>query len=644
MNIIKYIIILAIVLNISSIIFSKEDTLSTALPDIRVTADRILSEQSLKYNSYNIISKAEITQKNPWQTYEILNSVPGIFINDYGGLGGLKTISMRGTSSSQSLLMIDGMRFNSSQSAVADLSIIPVSIFDELEVVRGGSSAIFGGNAIGGVVNIRTSDFDKNKFSLSLNAGSFDEYFISAKSIFGNENLNQLVSAEYKTSEGSYPFLSGETKKKYYRNNSDFTMYSATSLTRYKFGTWNLSNRMMLNFSDRNIPGPFIENIENNTLSPKLTDKSALFLISAVNKLNHSSSLFMGINANINSYKYTDENFYGNGYPEFKSEFTNKDLMLNVKYNSIFSIFNYSLGIETGYSNLTGNQLDYSVDENVDRYLIAISGKIESELSIKPIGDIDYSFGVRYDSYSDAGNALSAFFGLLYDFQRIPLQVKGQVSNNFRPPSFNEMYYLNFGNKDLKPEKSLSFNLGMTYNPFNFINFQVDGFYINTDDRIVSVPKSQASWSAENISEVTSNGLEFSSDMNFFKNLLNLNLSYTFQDVRNTAIDDNNYKKLIVYMPQEILSASMILKYAGIYFGTTLRYSGHYFSLPDNSYESMMNGYSIIDVFISYNMKLSNIEMNLRAECKNLLDEQYSIIVNYPMPGRLFRVGVSTNI
>jgi len=597
----------------------------------------------LKYNSYSLITKSEVAQKNPWQTFEILNTIPGIFINDYGGLGGLKTISMRGTTSSQSLLMIDGMRINSSQSSVADLSIIPTSIFDEMEVVRGGLSAVYGGNAIGGIVNMITSDFSKNSFNLSINAGSFDEYFISAKSAFGSEQLNQLFSAEFKTSEGNYPFYINDSDKKYYRTNSDFIMYSLSSLTRYKISNWKFSNRLIFNYSDRKIPGPFIKENYNNYESPNLEERAVLFIFSALKEFNPTSSLFFGVNTNINFYNYNDEHFYGTGYPEFNAEFNNNDYMLNLKYNSQFSIFKYSCSIENGYSYLTGNQLDYSVSKHVSRNLIAFSGKMESEIDMKSFGNIDYSLGLRYDNYSDAGKSISAFLGSIYKLTECPLKLKLQISNNFRPPSFNEMYYLNFGKSDLKPEKSLSLNSGLIFTPIENINLQIDGFLMNTDDRIVSVPKSQVSWSAENISEVFTKGIEVSSDMSFFSELLKLKLAYTYQDVRNNAQDDNNFGKLIVYMPQEIISGTLFVNLYNFSIVSSIRNSGYYYSLPDNSYESLLSGYTLVDMMLNYKYKFNELDFIMKAECKNILNEQYSIITNYPMPGRYFRVGITLN-
>ena len=75
-----------------------KDTLSYEISEVKVSAYRILSNSAMKYYAHNVISEEELRKSKAWQLSEIINTVPGIFINDYGGLGGLKTVSMRGTS------------------------------------------------------------------------------------------------------------------------------------------------------------------------------------------------------------------------------------------------------------------------------------------------------------------------------------------------------------------------------------------------------------------------------------------------------------------------------------------------------------------------------------------------------------------
>jgi outer membrane receptor protein involved in Fe transport len=105
-----------------------------------------------------------------------------------------------------------------------------------------------------------------------------------------------------------------------------------------------------------------------------------------------------------------------------------------------------------------------------------------------------------------------------------------------------------------------------------------------------------------------------------------------------------NYNKLIVYTPQEILSFNTILNFNNFKTGMFMRFSNYYYSVADNSYQSMMPRYYLLDVFAEYDFKIYSLKLTLRADVKNILDKQYEVILNYPMPGRSFRAGIKYNI
>ncbi|MCK5741029.1 MAG: TonB-dependent receptor plug domain-containing protein, partial [Chlorobi bacterium] len=91
------------------------DSLVKRFPPVRVTADRIISNSAVDYSPYSIISREQFEESSSLQISDVLETVPGVFIKNYGGAGGMKTISMRGTSAQQTIVMIDGMRINSNQ-------------------------------------------------------------------------------------------------------------------------------------------------------------------------------------------------------------------------------------------------------------------------------------------------------------------------------------------------------------------------------------------------------------------------------------------------------------------------------------------------------------------------------------------------
>ena len=94
-------------------------------------------------------------------------------MNDYGAEGATKSVSIRGSTSSQVLVLLDGIRLNSSRDGGVDLSSIPMEIIDHIEIVRGGESSLYGSSAIGGVINIVTKKAEKPSISLSVTNGSY---------------------------------------------------------------------------------------------------------------------------------------------------------------------------------------------------------------------------------------------------------------------------------------------------------------------------------------------------------------------------------------------------------------------------------------------------------------------------------------
>ena len=93
-------------------------------------------------------------------TADLINLAPGTTVRDFGGFGKLKTVSIRGSSNEQVVILLDGIKINNSLGGGVDLSTIPAGIIDRIEVIRGGSSAIAGTEAIGGIINIITKKAD----------------------------------------------------------------------------------------------------------------------------------------------------------------------------------------------------------------------------------------------------------------------------------------------------------------------------------------------------------------------------------------------------------------------------------------------------------------------------------------------------
>src|SRR5271157_2619698 len=141
------------------------------LKEVVVTATRVDSSVLDSPSSISVISAQQVADSGATDVAQVINGQPGVVVNDYGQTGALKTVSLRGSTSSQVLVLLDGIRLNSSVNGEVDLSSIPMEIIDRIEIVRGGESSLYGSSAIGGVINIITKKAEKPSVSLSLTNG-----------------------------------------------------------------------------------------------------------------------------------------------------------------------------------------------------------------------------------------------------------------------------------------------------------------------------------------------------------------------------------------------------------------------------------------------------------------------------------------
>ena len=129
------------------------------------------------------IDAATLEQIQPLQITEAIRAVPGLFVQDYGGIGGLKTVSIRGGSSAQSLTLLNGVRFNSAQNGQMDLSVIPASFLSSINVSKGALSALYGANALTGAVDLQMELPTENRVRAFAEGGSFNTWRLAANGV-----------------------------------------------------------------------------------------------------------------------------------------------------------------------------------------------------------------------------------------------------------------------------------------------------------------------------------------------------------------------------------------------------------------------------------------------------------------------------
>ncbi len=172
--------------------------------------------------STSIISSAELQQRTAQNVGEALESTGGVYIKSYGDVSAMKTISIRGSTDSQVLVLVDGQRLNNSQNSSVDFNTIPVELVEKIEVVKGGHSALYGANAVGGVVNIITkSAVHGKKFSGDLKT-SFGSQGTQIYSVNGSQELGKFgyfLTFKHLQSDGNYTYEDAAGTEQELKNN-----------------------------------------------------------------------------------------------------------------------------------------------------------------------------------------------------------------------------------------------------------------------------------------------------------------------------------------------------------------------------------------------------------------------------------------
>ena len=624
-------------------IANDKDTVIKSFPEISVEAERYVLSRERVFIPYSIISKDDIDNFNSRQISDLLSRETSLFIRDYGGLGGIKTVSLRGTSSAQTLVMLEGMRINSIQSNSSDLSSIPASLLKSVEILRGGNSAISGGSSLGGTINFNLNDRPDKKLTANIGYGSINEYLAS---VTANANISDHASIgagfEYLRSDGDYPFEInnyGESKT-VKRENAAYQNAGLMINSSFKSGNWQNKIIALGRLTERGSPGPVLLGYvspDNAKLYEKETD------IIVKTERDFGGDYFKAAAMYRHNYeRYFDPESINALRGDTNSIFRTNEMQFRSSYNLNVLPFQIDFGIDGAYSQLNGDFLQPEVNGKVSRTSCGASASmvysLQGEMFVNSL-----IAAVRYDLFSDLPASPSALIGSSIAFNDISTVLKTQVSYNYRPPGFNEMYYLNYGTASLVPEKSISYNLSVSYVD-NIFNAEINGFVIDTKDQIIAVPKSPLVWSARNLASVLSRGIELTAGLKLFKDVLTTGFSYTLQKVSDNDPGSSTFGKIVQYSPQELASGFIRFAYSGFTVNASGRYNGFTYALPDNSYESLVRSFYVVDINLQKRFVVDKINLILRFDVINLFDARFYVVKNYPMPGRILRAGLGMEL
>lgn len=608
--------------------------------------------------SVQVFSKDDLKNLGLQNLADAVKRFAGTNVRDYGGIGGLKTVSVRNLGAAHTAVSYDGIAVSNTQAGQIDIGRFSLDNVSSLSLAVGQDENLLQSArlyASAGVLNIETEkpQFEDGKRSLSqiqIRGGSFGYV---APSFRHWQQLGERTSLSadlsYLRADGNYPFKleNGKYLTTEKRNNSDIQTWQGEANLFHTFkdeSEW--STKAYYFNSRRGLPGAVI--YYNPTARERLWDEN--FFIQSRYKKSFTPQWTLQVqgkyNYSWNKYEDTDVK-YENG----KQTDVNRQ---NEYYLSATVHFRPTQGWDLSLAQDGAiNTLRTNVNEspNPIRYtsLTALNIRYQWE-RLKLAGTL---VGTLITEEVKAGDTpadrkrLSPTLSVSYQpWEKEQFYLRAMYKNTFRVPTFNDLYYLRIGNTGLRPEKATEYTLGMTWSgkPFSFTDYltlTIDGYFNEVDDKIVAFPSTYV-WKMQNYGNVHITGIDLTMATSIpFSQKARLNLSGNYSWQKAIDLTDKqakNYKDQLPYTPQHNGNVSATLEMSWINIGYSMTAVGKRYYLAQNITENLIDGYAEHTATFWREFKINQCNFRLQAEIINFTDAQYDVIKFYPMPGRSWRI------
>lgn len=592
---------------------------STDLPETVVTATRSEVDKNELATASTVYTRKDIERLQAKTLPELLKGTTGLDLTQQGGDGKTTSVFMRGTESSHVLVLIDGIKVGSATLGTTAFEFIPIDQIERVEIIRGPQSSLYGSEAIGGVIQIFTRKGGQSeKPAVTLDAGG------------GNYGTLRTAGT-----------LSGKWKNSWY------------SLGASHYNTEGFNSRQP-------IPGPF-----------------------GINEPDADGYYNTGLNARVGHRFENDaeiEAFYlrGEGRTEYdgipnKTEFVNQVVGTNASIDftdnwrstlrlgqsrddndnfapsgSFYSRFGTTRWNATWLNQLAlsdDHQLvfgsDYRMDQvdsdqqfiKTSRYDVGIFGEMHSRIFDKNF----INASLRWDENEAFGDYVTGNFGWRYNSD-LGISPFATFGNAFKAPTFNDLYWprssFSFGNPNLKPEKSTSFEVGVAGN-HKIVQWELRAYHTNIDDLINWAPVNPTNifspWTPQNVSKAQIDGIEAEITAQFlgWNGKLSMNLL-------NPEDRETNHRLSRRY--QKSLSFDLSKSFGQVDVGAFVLAQGDNFY--DQANTTLTPGFVTVDLRTAYHF---DKHWMVSAKLNNLLDKQYQLVDTYNTADRNFFVSIHYN-
>lgn len=654
----KYFAIVILLLFVDISLFAQDTIRSMVLDSVVVSAKRMDVLENTPVG--DALQKKELQNIGTHSVGEAAKFLSGVIVKDYGGLGGVKTVTVRGLSSNHTAILYDGVNIFDNQSGQVDLGKYSLVNVGSLSLANGQFTPMLptaSSLASASTINIQTEKPNLNNKDTRAEIGfSYGSFSTLGENIFFARKINNhnIITTYFDitNSKGNYPFVlhyglqdNQKTEKLKRENNEIFSTHAEINwfwdINRTNF----LKVKAFAYYSDRKLPSAVTlyymnskEELYNKNLFLQATYTSFLNgLFTYKNNFKIDWNFTEYINPLLSNGLQGEHDIY-----KLLLLYDNNAISFQPRENLFFTLTN-----DLYYNRLRANTQMEAEPERIS----SLSALVLDWNFVKNLyftANILHSF--YYDKYSKNNNITQHFSPFIcLKLQRGNFSSSLYCKNIFRMPTFNEMYYRRFGSKDLKPEntRQISFTNSFAKELKNFdISTEISLYYNEVSNKIVAIPKNIYLWSMVNYGKVKIYGcdIKLGTSIKIYDFLVEGKLNYSFSRSIDNEKTSLTYKDLLPYSPEQVYSIIMDLNYNNFIFGYHCMLVDNRYSLPENITFNLLPHYADHSANINYSYRTKDCVYKFTFAINNIFNKQYEVIRSYPMMGRNYQIKITLTI
>ncbi len=591
----------------------------------------------------------------------------GVLIKDYGGVGGLKTISVRSLGALNTGVMYDGVPVADAQTGQIDLSKYSSTFVQSLELSQANPQQILlpaRAYSSAAVLAITTNVFDpinfqQTKWQAGFKQGSFGLWQPFAGVYFPTgKNMVISANAEAIWDKGDYPYYinNGILSQKADRHNSDISSFQGEmNITKQFSDSSQWQTKLWGYTANRGLPGSIV--FFNNISNQRLWDKDFFVQSRYKKKISEYTLLLISVKLSSLFTRYRDPDFLNNA-GGLDDRYTQQEVYASVALSQhVGKYFLFSAASDFASTHLSANITPFATPTR-DVWWNSIAAQFTK--SKWQVNATLLNTTVNDKSSTQTGSAnrneITPTISASYKpGTESPLLFRIFYKKIFRLPTFNDLYYTYTQSvaPKLSPEYSQEYDAGIIYSKrftgsVQQFSISVDGYYSAVKDKIIAVPAQNLFiWTMENLGKVRIQGIDISGEANGKLSSLikwSARIAYTVQHALDvTDPSSSEYKNEIPYTPDNSGSAIATFFYKNWSTGYSFLFSGERYTLGENNPANQLAGWGTHDVFVAHNLKMQHFQTTIKLEADNLFNERYAVINYYPMPGRSYKINIIIN-